>query len=451
VTTTSVDVIVLGSGSAAQSVAYPCREAGWRVAVVDDHPYGGTCQLRGCDPKKVLVGVADLVDWSRRMQGQGVSAPGLSLNWPDLIRFKRTFTDPVPEQNEQSFAQAGIITRHGRAHFVDRTSIRVGDETLVGRHVVIATGARHAPLGIAGEDVLTTSTQFLDLDALPRRIVFVGGGYIAFEFAHITARAGAQVQVLHRGSRPLEKFDPDLVSLLVQASRELGIEVQVNRAVTAIERQGDHLLVHARAGAQEHTVEADLVVHAAGRVPEIDELDLAAAGVAREKDGVSVNEYLQSVSNEAVYAAGDAVASGGFPLTPVAGMQGGIVARNLLEGNRHTPNYSGIPSVVFTTPPLVRVGLSEEAARAQGLRFTTRHEDTSGWYSSRRVALPHTGFKTLVEEGTGRILGAHLLGPHAEEVINLFALAIRAGLRANDLQQMVYAYPTSASDVGYML
>ncbi len=449
--TTTVDAIVLGTGSAAQSVAYPCREAGWSVAVVDDHPFGGTCQLRGCDPKKVLVGVSDLVDWSRRMQGKGVSTPGLSISWPDLIRFKRTFTDPVPEQNEQSFAEAGIITRHGSAHFVDRTSVQVGEDTLVGRHVVIATGARHAPLGIPGEEHLTTSTQFLDLDALPRRIVFAGGGYIAFEFAHIAARAGAQVQVLHRGSRPLEKFDPDLVALLVQASRELGIEVHVNRVVTAIERQGDHLLVHARAGAQVHTVEADLVVHAAGRVPEIDDLDLEVAGVAREKDGVSVNEYLQSVSNPAVYAAGDAVASGGFPLTPVAGMQGDIVARNLLEGNRHTPNYSGIPSVVFTTPPLVRVGLLEEAARAQGLRFTTHHEDTSGWYSSRRVALPHTGFKTLVEEGTGRILGAHLLGLHAEEVINLFALAIRAGLRATDLKQMVYAYPTNASDISYML
>src|SRR3989440_2042939 len=451
VTTTTVDVIVLGSGSAAQSVAYPCREAGLCVAVVDDHPFGGTCQLRGCDPKKVLVGAADLVASCRRMQGQGVSAPGLYLNWPDLIRFKRTFTDPVPEQNEQSFAQAGIIAGHGRAHFVDRTSLQVGEDTLVGRHVVIATGACHADLGIAGEDLLTTSTQFLDLDALPRRIVFVGGGYIAFEFAHIAARAGAQVQVLHGGSRPLEKLAPDLVSLLVQASRELGIEVLVNRAVTAIERQGDHLLVHARTGAQEHTVEADLVVHAAGRAPEIDKLDLEVAGVVHEKEGVSVNEYLQSVSNEAVYAAGDAVASGGFPLTPVAGMQGGIVASNLLEGNRHTPNYTGIPSVVFTTPPLVRVGLLEEAARAQGLRFTTHHEDTSSWYSSRRVALPHTGFKTLVEEGTDRILGAHLLGPHAEEVINLFALAIRMGLQASDLKQMVYAYPASASDVGYML
>src|SRR5205085_10930225 len=203
--------------------------------------------------------------------------------------------------------------------------------------------------------------------------------------------------------------------------------------------------------AQEHTVEADLVVHAAGRTPEIDKLDLEVAGVVREKEGVSVNEYLQSVTNPAVYAAGDAVASGGFPLTPLARTAGGIVASNLLEGNRHTPNYSGIPSVVFTTPPLVRVGLLEEAARAQGLHFTAHHEDTSSWYSSRRVALPHTGFKTLVEEGTHRVLGAHLLGPHAEEVINLFALAIRVGLRASDLKHMIYAYPTSASDVNYMV
>ena len=449
--TTTVDVIVLGTGTAAQTVAYTCREAGWSVAVVDSRPFGGTCALRGCDPKKVLVGVSELVDWSHRMQGKGVSAPGLSLNWPDLIRFKRTFTDPVPEQNEQSFEQAGITTRHGRAHFVDRASIQVGEDTLVGRHMVIATGARHAPLGIPGEEHLTTSTQFLELDELPRRIVFVGGGYIAFEFAHIAARAGAQVQVLHRGSRPLKQFDPDLVSMLVQATGELGVEVRLRTQVVAIERQGNDLRVHARMGEQEHTIEADLVVHAAGRVPEIDDLDLEVAGVAREKDGVSVNDYLQSVSNPAVYAAGDAVASGGFPLTPVAGMQGGIVASNLLEGNRQTPNYTGIPSVVFTTPPLARVGLDEEAARSQGLRFTTRHEDTSGWYSSRRVALPHTGFKVLVEEGTERILGAHLLGLHAEEVINLFALAIRTDLRASALRSMVYAYPTSASDVSYML
>src|SRR5258708_3881915 len=171
--TTTVDVIVLGTGTAAQTVAYTCREAGWSVAVVDYHPYGGTCQLRGCDPKKVLVGVADLVDWSYRMQGKGVSAPGLSISWPDLIRFKRTFTDPVPEQTEHSFEQAGIITRHGRAHFVDRTSVQMGEEILAGRHVAIATGACHATLAIPGQEHLTTSTQFLHLKELPPRSVFV--------------------------------------------------------------------------------------------------------------------------------------------------------------------------------------------------------------------------------------------------------------------------------------
>jgi glutathione reductase (NADPH) len=447
----SVDVIVIGTGSAAQTVAYTCREGGWSVTVIDSRPFGGTCQLRGCDPKKVLVGISELVDWSRRMQAKGVSAPALSVNWPDLIRFKRTFTDPAPEQNETGFAEAGIITRHGRAHFVDRTSVEVDGDSLVGRYVVIAGGARHAPLNIQGEDLLTTSTQFLEVDSLPRRIAFVGGGYIAFEFSHIAARAGAQVQVLHRGNRPLPKFDPDLVATLVEATKELGVEVRLRTEVVAIERQGDHLSVHARTGGQEQTFEADMVVHAAGRVPEIDDLGLEVAGVEWSAAGISVNEYLQSMSNPTVYAAGDAVASGGFPLTPVAGMQGGIVASNLLKGNHRMPNYEGIPSVVYTTPPLTVVGLTEEAAHAQGLRFATNRGDTSDWYSSRRVAVRRTGFKTLVEEGTGRLLGAHLLGPHAEETINLFGLAIRTGMRASDLKDMVYAYPTSASDLGSMI
>jgi glutathione reductase (NADPH) len=448
---TAVDVIVIGTGSAAQSVAYTVREAGRSVAVIDSRPFGGTCQLRGCDPKKVLVGVSELVAWSQRMQGKGVSEPALSINWPELIGFKRTFTDPAPHENEQAFAQAGILTRHGRAHFVDRTTVAVGGETWVGRQVVIAGGARHATLGIPGEDQLTTSTQFLELDRLPRRILFVGGGYIAFEFAHVAARAGAEVRVLHRGSRPLQKFDPDLVAMLLETTKALGVDVGLSTEVEAIERQADRLLVRARRSGQEQVFEADMVVHAAGRVPEIDDLDLEVAGVVRTAAGVSVNEYLQSVSNPAVYAAGDAVASGGFPLTPVAGMQGAIVASNLLKGNHGTPNYAGIPSVVFTTPTLARVGLTEEAAHAEGLRFATNHGDTSDWYTSRRVGVRHTGFKTLVEEGTGRILGAHLLGQHAEEVINLFGLAIRTGIRASDLKHTVFAYPTSASDLSSML
>ena len=448
--TANLDVIVIGTGEAARPVAYASREAGRSVAVIDSLPFGGTCELRGCDPKKVLVGVSELIDWSHRMQGKGASASAMSLNWSDLIRFKRTFTDPVPRENEKSFEAAGISAYHGRARFVDRTSVEVDGEQLVGRSVVIASGARPASLGIQGEELLTTSTQFLELDQLPGRIAFVGGGYIAFEFAHIAARAGARVHVLHRGDRPLEQFDPDLVAMLVEATRELGVEIRLHTEVTAIEREADSLLVHTR-GDQEELVESDLVVHAAGRVPDLDDLDLDAAGITHDKSGIAVNEYLQSVSNPAVYAAGDAVSGGGFPLTPVAGMQGSILATNLLKGNHWTVNYTGIPSVVFTTPPLARAGLTEEGAHAQGLQFATHHEDTSSWFSSRRVGSPHSGYKTLVEEGTGRVLGAHLFGPNAEEVINLFALAIRSGMPAIELRHMLYAYPTSVSDVGSML
>lgn len=450
--TVETDLVVVGTGSAAQSVAFPCREAGWSVTIIDSDPFGGTCQLRGCDPKKVLVGVSELVDWARRMQGRGIAATGLALEWSDMIRFKQSFVDGVPDRVDQGFEHAGMHAVHGRARFVGPNSLRVDDETYVGEHVVVAAGARHAPLGIPGEEHLTTSTGFLDLDELPRRVVFVGGGYIAFEFAHIAARAGAEVTVLHRGERPLEGFDPDLVAQLVRANQDLGVDVEVGTSVTAVDRRGGDLVVHAARGAENLEITADLVVHAAGRVPEVDDLDLEAAGVARAGNGgVAVNEYLQSVTNPAVYAAGDAAASGGLPLTPVAGMEGGIVAANLLGGNTRTADYSAVPTVAFTTPPLARVGLDEATARAQGLRFSTRHDDTSQWYSSRRVAMAHTAFKTLIEDDTGRILGAHLLGPHAEEIINIFALAIRAGIDAPTLGAMVFAYPTSASDIGYML
>jgi glutathione reductase (NADPH) len=385
------------------------------------------------------------------MEGNGVSSKEAKIDWSALVRFKRTFTDPVPENREKGYAKAGIAAFHGRTHFLDQTSLQVGDETLTGRFILIAAGAKPASLGISGEAYLTTSDQFLELEQLPQRIVFVGGGYISFEFAHIAALAGAQVRILHRGVRPLEGFDADLVGQLVQATGELGVDVCLNTEVKSISKDGYHFAVKTSNEYGEQTFEADLVVHGAGRVPDIDDLDLEKAGIKREKKGVSVNEYLQSISNPAVYAAGDAAATAGLPLTPVASMEGHIAASNMLNGNHRRPNYAGVSTVVFTIPPLASVGLQEEAARKQGLKFKVNQEETSGWYSSRRVALRHSGFKTLVEESSGRILGAHLLGHGAEEAINIFALAVRYGLKAEDLKMMIYAYPTSASDLSYMV
>jgi glutathione reductase (NADPH) len=300
----------------------------------------------------------------------------------------------------------------------------------------------------------------LELNKLPSRFVFVGGGYISFEFAHIAARAGANVTILHRGARPLGNFDPYLVEMLLQRTHELGIDVRLQTKVEAIEsskaNNNNNIGFVVYASNTNHggkyKIEGDMVVHGAGRVPEIDDLDLGAAGVEREnKKGVKVNEYLQSVSNSLVYAAGDAAASGGLPLTPVATYEGEIVATNLLEGNHVKPNYEGVPSVVFTIPPLASVGLQEEGARKQGLHFRINKASTAGWYSSRRVGENYSGFKVLIEEDTDRILGAHILGPHAEEVINIFAIAIRLGLKARDIKQAIFSYPTNSSDLSYML
>src|SRR5580698_8001522 len=350
--TRKFDVIAIGTGSAASTVASHCRGAGWQVAVVDSRPFGGTCALRGCDPKKVLVGAAEAVDWTRRMQGKGIQAEKLQIDWPELMRFKRSFTEPVPQRREDEFAKAGIAAFHGRARFTGPTTVQVGEETLVGRYVVIATGQAPADLGIPGAEHLTTSDQFLELNELPRKLLFIGGGYIAFEFAHVAALAGSQVTVLHRGPRPLALFDPDLVDQLVERTRELGIDLHLGTEAIGIEKNSAQLIVRALASGKTGMFQTDMAVHAAGRVPEINDLNLDAAGIEWEKRGVRVNEFLQSVSVPAVYAAGDAAASGGSPLAPVASYEGLIVAANLLKGNHQKPNYIGIPSVVFTVPPL---------------------------------------------------------------------------------------------------
>jgi glutathione reductase (NADPH) len=445
------DLAVLGTGAAASTVASQCRSAGWQVAIVDSRPFGGTCALRGCDPKKVLVGAGDLMDWLRRMQGKGVQGRGARIEWAELMKFKRSFTDPVPASREEGFRKAGIATYHGRARFNGPNSVQVGEDVLEASHVVIATGAMPRRLNIPGEELLTHSDQFLELESLPKHIVFIGGGYISVEFAHLALRAGARVTVLHRGERLLEGFDPDLVDQLTQKMRHVGLSIHLRVEVTAIEKSGDHLLVRASTGGEQHTFDADLVVHGAGRVPEIEDLNLKAAHIDATQKGVKLNEYLQSPSNPAVYAAGDAAASGGPPLTPVAGYEGRIVAANLLNGNHVTASYSAVPTVAFTLPPLASVGLSERAAKERGLRFRTHREVTNDWYSSRRVAEDASGFKILIEEGSDQILGAHLLGPHAEETINLFALAMKSGTTASNLRETIFAYPTLASDVQYMI
>jgi glutathione reductase (NADPH) len=443
------DLVVLGSGTAAQVASSRVRAAGWTVAVIDHRPFGGTCALRGCDPKKMLVSGEEAVDAARRMRGHGVDGE-LRIAWSDLMAFKRSFTDPVPEKQEKRYRDQDIDAFHGLARFIGSDTVTVDGRELRARHILIATGARPVPLGITGEEHVATSDDFLDLESLPPRVVLIGGGYIAAEFSHLAARADAEVTVLQRRDRILPKFDPDLVGWLMERFDELGIDVRTGAAVKRVEQTGEGFLVHAVADGQEQVAVADLVVHAAGRVPDLEALDLAAGGVALDGRRLKLNEFLQSMSNPRVYAAGDAAGSGP-PLTPVSSHDAKVVAANLLKGNHAKPDYRGVPSVAFTVPPITTVGLGEAEARERGLKFRVKSEKVPGWFTARRLAERIYGYKTLVEEDTGRILGAHLVGPHADEVINLFGLAIRHGLTAADLKGTMFAYPTGASDIGYMV
>lgn len=445
------DLIVIGAGMAAIAAANKCASAGWSVAIVDELPYGGTCALRGCDPKKMLRRGAEIVDAVRLMRGKGIDAPSLAINWPDLIAFKRTFTDKVPSRIEGNLAENGVVTLHGTARFVDRRAIDIDGKQFQARHFLIATGAMPRPLKVSGAEHLIANDGFLDLETLPSRILFVGGGYVSFEFAHIAAHAGSKVHIIDHGDRPLKAFDPDLVDKLVERTRSIGIDVHTQADLRSVGKTSNGFTVVADTPAGQQNWTVDLVVHGAGRIPALDRLNLVAADIDAGRAGVIVNGHLQSVSNPAVYAAGDAAASPGIPLTPVAVFEGKVAASNMLKGNSATPDYRGIPSVVFTIPELVRVGLLEDEAKEQGIDIIVKFTDTSGWYSNMRVGETCAAAKVLIDKSSDQIVGAHLLGPEYGELVNFFGLGMRLGLSTKDIKMLVAAYPTVGSDLGSII
>lgn len=446
----SFDLIVIGGGTGGIGVARTVARAGWKVASIDSLPFGGTCALRGCDPKRMLVAVTEGVEWARNLDGKGLDAEA-SVDWPAMIAFKRTFTDVMPGRIEGGLAKAGVSALHGEARFTGHDTIEVDGGALSARHFHLATGARPMTLNIPGEELLATSTDFLELPERPDRVVFIGGGFIAMEFAHVSKRAGArEVTVLEMTKRPLGNFDPDLVEILSDATADLGIDLRTEAKAMKIEKEGADFTVTYETPKGVKTVDCDLVVHATGRVPNIDHLNLEAADVEYSRRGIKVSRFMRT-TNPAIFAAGDC-ADSGPNLTPVSDYEGHIAAKNLLAGkDEREANYPLIPSVVFTLPSLASVGLSEAAARDKGLDFDIHFAKTEGWYSSLRVGAKHSAFKVLVEKGANKILGAHLLGPGAEEQINLFAMAMDAGLTANKIKGLIFAYPSFASDISSMV
>ena len=442
------DVIVIGTGSGS-GVATRCAKAGKKVAIVDHQAFGGTCALRGCMPKKVLVAAARTLALNEQLKGKSIEIPATS-SWKDLIQFKKDITGPKTNETDSAFEEAGISAFHGRAKIIDANTVAVNGHILHGEKFVFANGAAPTKLSIPGEDLLIDSTAFMDMEELPDYILFVGGGYIAFEFAHIISRFGAKATIAHQDDKPLNKFDAGLVKLLIKASEASGIKIILNAKVESITKEGESLKIHAVKDNKKVTLSTSVAVHAAGRSAEVNNMGLEKMNVSYNKKGIMVNDFMQSISNENVYSCGDAN-DRGLPLTPVATKEGIVLTQNLLNGNHQKIEYGHIPSNVFTIPSLALVGLTEQQAKEQNLNYEVHFKETTDWFSSRMVNETVSAFKILVDKKTNQIIGAHLLGAHADEAINIFAIAMNAGVKATDLKKTIFSYPTMASDILNML
>ena len=446
----SYDLIVLGAGNAGFGAAGVAHEAGWRVLVVEGRDVGGTCPMRGCVPKKVLVAAAEVLDQISRAPTHEISVGPPELDWKKLIDRKQTFVEGVPADFEQSLANRGIDLIHGRARFVSPKAIEVGGQQIEARKILVATGSKPRPLPIEGATQLLSSDEILDLEEQPDSLVFIGAGVIALEFTHVFARAGTRVTLLELMPRPLPGLDGDAVDTLTEATRSLGVEVLTDVEVQRIEADPRGATVHFRNGGEKRSVRAAAAVNGAGRVADLVDLDLPAAGVALENGAVVVEPSLRSRENPDVYFAGDAL-PGTPQLSPIATYEGRIAGKNMVTGSKDAPDYTPIPGVVSTVPALATVGFTEEEARNEGRRFAVKSNDMVSWRSARTHAETAAFAKVLVEEDTGRILGAHLVGHGAQETIHTFALAIKHDLTAEDLGAMVYAYPTFNSDLRFLI
>jgi glutathione reductase (NADPH) len=443
------DIVILGAGNAGFGVSQIAHAAGKSIAFVEADEFGGTCPNRGCTPKKVLVAAAQALHEIEIAPQHGIEVGPAKLDWAKLIDRKSDMIDFIPEAMEDTAKSRGAIYK-GKARFVGANAIEVNGRRIEADNFVIATGSITRPLSIPGAEHLITSDAVLSERSLPDEVVFIGGGVIAMEFSHVYARAGARVTILEMMPQLLPRLDQDAVTAIQGESERLGIDIKTGVEVEAVEKSGRKLQVHFMHDGKRQSVEADRVVNGTGRIANVADLNLEAANIAHDGIRIEVDEYLRSVSNPAVWVAGDALVHSA-QLSPLATYEGRIVGQNIVDDAQLKPDYSIVPSAVYTVPALSSVGMTEAEAKQAGLDVEVRISDMSSWLSARFYAETVAWAKLLVEKGTRRIIGAHLVGHHGEELIHLFALAMRHGISADQLGDEMYAFPTFAADIKSMI
>ncbi len=438
------DLFVIGGGSGGVRAARMSAISGAKVAIAEEYRYGGTCVIRGCVPKKLFVYASHVSGDIEDAAGFGWNVEGLTFDWPTLVANKDKEIKRLEGLYAQNLEKAGVETLHERAELVDAHTIRLAGSgrTLTARYILVATGGRPFVPEIPGAEHIITSNEAFHLETLPKRIVIVGAGYIALEFACIFNGLGADVHVIYRGPQVLRGFDDDLRDGLAEAMRARGIDISLRTDVTEITSTDGAYNASLSSG---DTVEADLVMYATGRVPNTQGLGLENADVKMGSTGeVIVDEFNRS-SVENIYAVGDVTHD--VQLTPVAIREGAAFAETVFNGTPTKVDYSCIPTAVFTDPEIGTVGLTEADARKAFKQIDI--------YKSRFRPLKHTlsgrdekmMVKLIVDGESDRIVGCHILGADSAEIVQAAAIALHMGATKADFDATMALHPSAGEEL----
>lgn len=438
------DLFVIGAGSGGVRAGRMARSLGARVAIAENYRIGGTCVIRGCVPKKLLVYAAHFAEDFEDASGFGWTVPGVAFSWPLLIENKNREIERLSKLYAGLLADSDIHIIQGTARLVDAHTVAIGGRTATAKFVLVATGGRPRKPSVPGIEHAITSNEAFELAELPRRVLIVGGGYIAVEFAGIFRGLGSDVTLLYRGEQILRGFDGDVRRHLHEEMGKKGVRILLNSKVARIDRRADGALEAAVSGMPREKHVCDAVMYATGRVPNTGGLALAQAGVnLDEEGGVVVDRYGQS-SIPSIYAVGDV--TNRIALTPVAIREGAAVAMTLFGGDRIPADHDNVPSAVFSQPPVGTVGLTQDEAVTEFGEvqvYMTSFRPMRHTLSGRDE---RTLMKLVVEPASQRVVGAHMVGADAPEIIQGIAIAVKAGLTKAQFDATIGIHPTAAEE-----
>jgi glutathione reductase (NADPH) len=443
------DLFVIGGGSGGVRASRMAAQTGARVALAEEYRLGGTCVIRGCIPKKLLVYASQFAENIRDARGYGWDFGDCRFDWPTLIANKDREIDRLEGLYRNAVEKAGVTVFADRAVFEDAHTLLLlaSGKRVTAEKILIATGNTPTrDLGgshvIAGSELCITSNEAFHLKDLPKRILIAGGGYIALEFAHIFHGLGSEVSLVYRGEKPLRGFDDDMRDALCQSMRSRGIEVLLGCEFTRIEKRGDCLHAETNKGAR---IDTDQIMVAIGRKPNTLALHVEKAGVELGRKGEVKVDAWSRTSAPHIFAVGDVTDR--LQLTPVAIHEAMCFVETAFKDNPTRADHAHVPSAVFTTPELAAVGLTEEAALGLGHPIDV--------YKSTFRPLLHTLggrdvrtlMKLIVDAATGRVLGCHIFGDHAAEIIQVVAVALRMGATKADFDRTIALHPTAAEEL----